>query len=201
MASRSSTTDPAGFSLEDLVIVGTVRRPHGVRGEVTVEVLTDVEGRFEPGRTLLWIGAGSDRADGRLTVAAGRTHKGAALVRFEGVDDRDAAEALRGVDLAVPAADSPPPPEGTWYQHQLIGCRVIDGRDGDLGVVTGVTDDGGGAMLVVTGDGSGEGAERAEILVPLVRAFLVRVDPDAPGGGRIETELPEGLVDACASKS
>jgi 16S rRNA processing protein RimM len=194
MGSRSSTTDPPGSSPEDIVIVGTVRRPHGVRGEVMVEVLTDVEGRFAPGRTFSRVPAGRATPSGTLTIATARTHKGAALLRFEGVEDRDAADALRGVDLAVPAADSPAPPEGTWYHHQLIGCRVTDAKEGELGTVTGVTDEGGGAMLVLEPPGGGD----EEILVPFVRAFLVRVSPQ---DGVIETDLPEGLIEACASGS
>lgn len=171
------------------VLVGHVRRPHGVRGEVVVEELSDVEGRFAPG-ALLWLAvAGAERR--RLEVADARRHKGTLLVRFAGYEDRDAAEELRGADLEVDAGDVPPAPEGTWYHFELVGCRLVDAEAGELGRVVEVVEDGGGDMLVVEGP-------RGRIPVPLVRAFVDRVDVAA---GVIEVALPPGLVETCASAS
>lgn len=166
-----------------------MRRAHGVRGEILVESFSDVPDRFAPGAGLLAAPvAGTPR---RLTIASSRPHAGGLLVRFEGVDDRDAAEELRGALLAVPEEDVPDPPEGTYYHFQLVGCRVRDDREGELGEVVDVVEDGGGVLLMIEEDGR-------RIPIPFVRALVHRVDLDRR---TIELELPEGLVEACASRS
>lgn len=166
-----------------------MRRAHGVRGEVLVESFSDVPGRFAAGAGLLVVPAAG--APSRLTVAASRPHAGGFLVHFEGVDDRDAAEELRGVLLEVPEEEVPDPPEGTYYHFQLVGCRVRDDREGELGEVVDVVEDGGGVLLVIEEDGR-------RVPIPFVRALVRRVHLERR---TIELELPEGLVEACASRS
>lgn len=157
-----------------------------------MRVLTDVAARFTEGFRLALLPPGAaPRSPVRLTVASARPHKKALLVRFEGIDDRDGAEALRGAELAVDAADSPAPPEDTWYHYQLLGCRCHDRREGDLGEVIDVLEDGGGTLLLVERDGT-------KLPIPLVKKYLVEVDVE---DRRIELDLPEGLVEACASAS
>jgi 16S rRNA processing protein RimM len=91
---------------EPTVVVGRITRAHGVEGEVAVLVLSEVPERFADGSVLLL-------EDGRaLTVGSSRPHGGRLLVTFRGVEDRAAAEALRGQVLAVPGSASPPLPEG-----------------------------------------------------------------------------------------
>lgn len=197
MSSRSSkktTSEPTKpATAGDRVEVGRVLGPHGVRGEVAVESFSDVEERFSPGAELLT--APRPGLPPRLTVETVRPHRGALLVRFAGVADRDAADALRGAVLEVPREAVPAPPEDTWYHFQLQGCRCRDARLGDLGEVTAVIEDGGGVLLAVDGPYQGE---RRRLLVPFVRAFVREVAPDE---GRIELDLPEGLIEACASRS
>lgn len=179
MSSRSSTEVEGG----ERILVGRVRRPHGVKGAVMVESLTDRPQRFAVGSRLL-AGAGSGE---RLTVESSQPHRGALLVRFEGVADRDAAEALRGTELAVLEREVPEPPEDTWYHFQLVGCRCRDAAAGDLGEVVDVVDDGGGQILLVD-----DGERR--LPVPFVKAFVRRIDVAAR---EIEVELPPGLVEIC----
>lgn len=194
MSSRSSKKTTS----DDTVEVGRVHAAHGVRGEVSVEPYSEVEGRFAPGARVL----ARRRYPGveTLTVETVRPHKGRLLIRFAGVTDRDAAELLRGAVLEVPREDVPAPPEDTWYYFQLLGCRCHDAREGDLGEVVDVREDGGGVLLDVR-EAKEDGRR---LLIPFVKALVRSVepaDPESPGSGRIELTLPEGLVEACASKS
>lgn len=174
--------------------VGLVARPHGVRGELKVEVTSDVPDRFAAGSELLLRRRGGEVET--VHVVTARPLVGALLVRLAEVADRDAAEALRGASLEIARADVPPAPEGIWYHFELVGCRCIDRREGDLGTVVDLLDDGGGLLLVVA-DG-----ER-EILVPFVHAMVREVvarDVD-PADRRIELDLPPGLLETCAVTS
>src|SRR4051794_18335855 len=105
------------------IVVGRLGRPHGVKGEVSVEVRTDEpERRLAPGVVLRTDPA----AAGPLTVATGRVHGGRLMLRFEGYADRTAAERLRGVLLLtdVPADERPEDPE-EFYDRQLVGLAVV----------------------------------------------------------------------------
>ena len=170
--------------LPESVVVGRVIRPHGLAGEVVVEVESDVEERFAPGSTLI-IGA-----RGRsIEVIGARPFGDRLLVRFAGLDDRGAVEGLRGLELSVPRQDVPAAPAGSFYRFELLDCECRDAREGELGRVVGIHEDGGGLLLEVAGP------ER-RVLVPFVDAFVVRVDVAAR---RIELDLPPGLVDICGS--
>ena len=180
MASRSSTSR----ELPENVVVGWVRRPHGVKGEVLVEVLSDVPGRLEAGSRLL---ATSAAGRSSLTVAASRRHQGAALVSFAEIADRTAAEPLRGATLEVERSRVPPAPLGSFYHWQLMGCRVGDRQAGELGAVVDLIEDGGGLLLVVEG-------RQGTVPVPFVESYLLRVVVEE---GRIELDLPPGLLEIC----
>lgn len=187
-SSRKTTEDRA--DLPERVAVGRVLRPHGVRGEVVVQVLSDVPDRLDKGSAMFAVQAG--RPPRNLVVESSRPHKSGAMVRFAGVADRDQAEELRDAWLEVDRSQVPPPEEGTYYWYQLLGCRCFDaGEGGDLGEIVDLVEDGGGLLLIVS-DG------RRQIPIPFVRGFLKNVDVE---GGRIELELPPGLLEACASTS
>jgi len=187
MSSRSSKKTSSRGA--ETVEVGRIGKPHGIRGEVTVESFSDAPERFAPGAELQATPPGGRPR--RLTVESVRPHRGALLVRFAEAAGRDAAEELRGALLEVPREAVPEAPEGTWYHFQLVGSRCHDLRAGDLGEVVEVAEDGGGVLLVI------ESGER-RLLVPFVREMVREVDPEA---GRIELDLPEGLIEACASRS
>ena len=198
MSSKSSKTidadareEPARRDdLPESVTVGRVLRPHGVRGEVVVEVLSDVPDRFARGSRMQGIREG--RPSVALKIAAGRAHKSGAVVRFAGCEDRDQAEELRNLWLEVPRSEVPEAEPGTYYQYELVGCRCRVGGV-ELGRVVEVVEDGGGLLLILEEE---EGGRR--IPVPFVREFLREVDV---AGARIELELPPGLVETCASRS
>ena len=187
---RNETEVDPGAALR--VLVAQVVRPHGLAGALKIGVLSDVPDRFAPG-TELYVALAGRRAT-RARVEAFQPTRGGGLLRLEGIDDRDRAEALRGARLEVDPDQVPDAPEGFYYHFQLIGCRCRDTRHGELGEVVDVVEDGGGTLLAVRGDGD----DAVTLLVPFVDAVLVEVDVP---GRRIALDLPEGLVETCASKS
>lgn len=185
---RSRLPSESRGPTEETVLVGRVLRPHGLRGEVKIEVLSDVPDRFEIGREL-WLIPGDGKTRERVRIACFRARN---LIRFEGYEYRDQAESLRGSRLEVGLSEVPDAPPGAYYHHDLIGCRCVESRHGDLGKVVAVVEDGGGDLLEVESETFGS------LLVPFVETFLVAVDLDRC---RIDLELPPGLVEVCASSS
>lgn len=114
---------------DGLLAVGRVGKPHGLRGEVAVEPLTDAPERFAAGTVLL-----TETAE--LTVATSRPHQRRFLVRFEGVEDRADAEALRGTILFVADEELPDLPEGSYWPRDLEGCEVVTEAGSRVGVIT-----------------------------------------------------------------
>jgi 16S rRNA processing protein RimM len=165
------------------VVVGRIGRPHGVRGEVTVEVRTDdPDLRFAPGAVLT-----TDPADrGPLTISGARWHREILLLTLEGVDSREAAENYRDTELLVPVADLPPLEDpDDFYDHQLVGltARLVDGAV--LGEVAAVRHEGGDLLVVRRPDGG-------EALIPFVKAIVPTVDVP---GGFVVVDPPEGLLE------
>lgn len=151
-----------------LLEVGRIVKPHGIRGEVAVESVTNRgELRFAAGSVLQ-----SDR--GPLQVVGGRPHQGRWLVTFAGVDDRNGAEALRGVVLRAEPLDE----EGALWVHELVGSEVVDLAGGTYGTVRAVEANPAADLLVLDG----------ERLVPLT--FVVSQEP-----GRLVIDPPNGLFD------
>lgn len=174
-----------------MVAVGAVLRAHGLRGEVLIDADSENPERFRKGSRLLADVGGRVR---QLEVATSRPHRGRQLVRFADVTDRNGAEELRGALLEVPEDQVPAAEDGTFYYFQLVGCRVVDRRLGELGEVTSVVEDGGGVLLEVAAP---EGDGRS-VLVPFANALLPEIDV---GEGLIVSDLPEGLLEACGSMS
>jgi 16S rRNA processing protein RimM len=148
------------------VAVGRIARAHGVRGEVAVLPLTQVGSRFERGSRLL-AGEGEDRP---MVVSSSRPHRDRMLVFFEGIRDRDAAEALQGTYLFVPATAVPPLPEGEFWPHELIGCEVIIDGGKTLGRLREVIHTPANDVWSVQGD------DGTEILVPALKDVVRDVD-------------------------
>lgn len=149
-----------------LLEVGRVVKPHGIRGEVIVELVTDREERVAAGSVL-----GTDAGD--LVVQAARPHQRRWIVSFEGVADRTAAERLRGVGLRAEPLDDP---DALWV-HELVGSHVVDAGGRSHGRVVAVEANPASDLLVLDGGG----------LVPL--RFVVEAAP-----GRVTVEVPPGLL-------
>jgi 16S rRNA processing protein RimM len=182
-----SSTPTADASGAGSLLVGIVVRPHGLRGELVVDVRTDSpQERFAPG-SVLTRAAADGTASGLLTVEASRPHSGRLLVRFAEAPDRDTADTLRGSRLLVDAATLPPTGDpDEFHVHQLEGlaAELADGTA--VGTVREIVHGPAGELLVLARP------ELPDALVPFVQAIVPTVDLD---GGRIVLTPPEGLLD------
>ena len=117
------------------VVVGVIGRPHGLRGEVAIDLRTDEpERRFAPGHRLR-----VEDAKRTLTVSSVREHSGRTLVTFEELPDRTAVEAVRGTRLVVDVpVDEQPVDAEEFYDRQLVGLRVLDADGTPAGEVVAV---------------------------------------------------------------
>jgi 16S rRNA processing protein RimM len=186
-----------------VLVVGSIGRPHGIRGEVLVTVRTDEpEARFTAGSVFTTevprdrrVSAGTAapppgvpyRVPEKLALESVRWHQGRMIARFEGVDDRNVAEALRGVLLQVDSSTlvAPDDPD-EFHDHQLVGLRV-EAPDGTLlGSVARIEHAPASDLIVLAKTGGGTA------LVPFVKAMIPTVDL---AGGRMIADLPEGLLD------
>ena len=184
--SRADTETDIETDIE--VVVGRIGKPHGIRGEVTLDVRTDEpEKRFAPGSVLRADApAGADRRPSVLTVARARWHQSTLLVTFDELADRNAAEAARGTVLhATIAHDEVPEDPDEFYDHQLVGLEVVDLDGAPLGTVKGLVHGSAQDLLTVrTTDGR-------DALVPFVSALVPEVDLAA---GRVVVADRPGLV-------
>ncbi|MCZ1007267.1 ribosome maturation factor RimM [Streptomyces lydicus] len=166
------------------LVVARIGRAHGIKGEVTVEVRTDEpELRLAPGAVL----ATEPSSVGPLAITAGRVHSGRLLLRFEGVADRTAAEALRNTLLIaeVDPEEVPEDPE-EFYDHQLMDLDVVT-RDGtEVGRISEISHLPYQDLLVVRRpDGS-------EVLIPFVSEIVPEIDLEEQ---RAVIDPPPGLLD------
>ena len=147
-----------------MVAVGKITRAHGVRGEVSVLVLSEVEDRFAPGAVLYL-------EDGRpLAVEDTRPDRGRLLVRFREVPDRDRARELVQRYLFVSEGDVPELPEGAYWPHQLEGCEVVTEGGRSLGLIREIIHTPANDVWIAVAE------DAAETLVPALRDVVVSVD-------------------------
>ncbi|MEX0952347.1 MAG: ribosome maturation factor RimM [Nitriliruptoraceae bacterium] len=168
------------------VLIGRIVKPHGIRGEVAVDVLSDVAGRFDAGTSV--------DVDGRLRrIDTVRPHQGRLLIRFDGVPDRTAAEGLRGGRIEADAADVSD--HDHWFVHELIGMDVVGEHGEALGTVTNWIElpDAAAYDLLEVDDGG------RTWLLPAVEDYVVVDDTRDPHVLRL-VDPPEGLVDPAAAE-
>jgi len=169
------------------LVIGRIAKAHGITGEVVVDVRTDdPDARFVPG-VQLRLKRGRGVGESAAVIDSVRPHGGRLLVRLRGIDDRDAAEALRGHLFVVDSADLPSlndPDE--FYDHELEGLTVRTAGGDDVGRVLEVLHTAGGELLSVRTESG------TEILVPFVSAIVTAVSRE---DGLIVIDPPEGLLD------
>jgi 16S rRNA processing protein RimM len=178
MADKKNTSgSPDGEPV--YLTVGFLRRPHGLQGEIIMDLHTDFPERMKSGRKLF---VGEDHQPATLTNV--RPHQSGLLVKFKGIETPDEAGKYRNQWVFIKAKDAPPLPEGKIYRHKLIGFRVVDEDDGPLGELVEILETGANDVYVVR-DGSGK-----EILLPAIPSVILNLDV---GARLMRVHLLEGL--------
>ena len=170
---------------QEKVLIGKVGSPVGIKGEFRVNLYSQDSGNLKEGKVLLL-----ERAEKSVSgsIEKVRYQKDKPVVRLTGIEDRNAAEDIRGMDISIYAKDMEELPEGEHYVRDLIGCKVVDlAQDGaEIGVLRDVIQNTAQSILdVSTPDGK-------QVLIPAVDAFLRSIDEEA---GVIEVELIPGFLD------
>lgn len=160
-----------------MIVIGRIGAPHGVRGEVRIVPLTDFPDRFK-GLTAVFL-------EGRrkLEITSVKDNKQFILLKFKGIDDRDAAEPLKGKLLEVPRSAAPPLLAGEYYSFDIIGLEVYDENDALLGTIKEILKTGSNDVYVVEKDA-------AQILVPALKKVVTNIDLDA---GKMRVVLQEEM--------
>ncbi|MFH2103599.1 MAG: ribosome maturation factor RimM [Chloroflexota bacterium] len=162
------------------LVIGMVRRPHGLKGEVLVAIRTDFPERLAPG-TLVY--AGDDYIE--LTIESRRPHNDGLLLKFSGIQTLDQVSPYKNLILYVPTSNRPTLPDGEYYYHQLLGLIVKAGSGMVYGRLTDIIQTGANDVYVVSRDSGGE------LLLPAIPEVIKEVDIPR---GTITVELLPGLA-------
>lgn len=171
--------------IDDLVVVGRVRRPTGIKGAVLVEVYSGIPDRFIAGDFVIANGIEYEVAD------TGKSGDSAKLT-FVGIDSIEQADALRDVELSVPAESLPEPPPGIYYHYEIIGIHVVTVDGQRLGTLNEILETGSNDVFIVRPERAVTGKKTSpEILVPVLDGVIVEVDKEA---GIMTLDLPDGIL-------
>jgi 16S rRNA processing protein RimM len=162
------------------LVVGFLRRAHGVKGEMIMDLHTDFPERLQGGRQLL-VGDGHHP----LTLTGVRSHAKGVLVKFKGIETPEATVPFRNQWVYVRASDVPALPEGQIYQHELFGFKVVDENETSLGELVEIIETGANDVYVVR-DESGK-----EILLPAIPSVILEIDSVRR---LLRVHLLEGLI-------
>jgi 16S rRNA processing protein RimM len=165
--------------------VGQVSGAHGIHGEIRVTILTEDPQRFGRLRRV-WLGR-DDQEPTPWTLEGFRLHKGRALLKLEGCDDRSMAESLRPNLVLIPLEEAIPLEEDEYYEHQIVGLEVWTTSGEQLGKVEDILYTGANEVYIVRDQAPGG----REILIPAIEDVVVEIDLEA---GRITIEPLEGLL-------
>jgi 16S rRNA processing protein RimM len=166
---------------DELLLIGKILGPHGIRGEVRVYAYVDQQTHLMPGAKVIVEPQGRQAAE--YTIVTAQTYKNIVRIGFEGVCDRNSAEALADAHLFLPRASLPPTEPDTWYGCDLIGLAVYDARGEFLGRVESMIETGSNDVFVIR-------HRREERLVPALEQVVRNIDLAA---GKMIVDLPEGL--------
>jgi len=162
--------------------IGMIVGPHGIRGEVKVQLLTDYPERFRRGAVVY---LGTDEEAREVEITAARPHKTMFLVQLASVRDRDAAEKLRGLSFLIPEEQAMPLGENENYAHDLVGMSVETAEGEELGTLAEILYTGANDVYVVSGPSG-------ELLLPALLDVVLKVDLVTR---KMVVRVPEGLRD------
>jgi len=174
---KSASGSPDGEPVH--LTVGFLRRPHGVNGEIILDLHTDFPERLKSGRKLF---LGEEHKP--MTLVSARPHAKGMLIKFKGVETPEDVGQFRNQWVYVKASDVPPLPEGQLYQHELFGFAVVDESDNLLGELVEILETGANDVYVV------KDANGREILLPAIPSVILELDP---ARRLIRVHLLEGL--------
>ena len=160
--------------------VGKLRRPHGVSGEIAMEIYTDFPERLKPGKKLF---LGDEHIPVRLQSV--RMHNQLILIHLEGYKTREEVGSLRNQVVYVPTSKLPLLDEGEYYHHQLIGLMVFDESGRSLGKIAEILETGANDVFIIRSN------DRGDILLPYLEELVIRIDLDQ---GQFHTRLIPGLL-------
>lgn len=161
-----------------LLTIGTIARPHGIAGEVKVQLAPGYAGALQGVRRVYLAGD-----DTPCRVLKYREHQGAALLKLDRLATRNDAEAVRGVRVAIRVSDLPPLPAGAYYTHQLVGLQVVRQSGDPIGELSEVLATGSNDVYVVK-------TSTGELLLPALESVILSVDLE---GRTMRVAVPEGL--------
>jgi len=165
------------------IAVGVIRKPHGVRGEASVEPWTDSVDRFEELKSVTLVSPDESQIRS-VTVEAMRAHAGRALMKFSGLDTPEAVQLLHGWTVEIPESDARALEEDEYFLHDLVGLTLVDGEGKNRGVVTDAYEGGGGILLNV------KRSDGREFELPFAADLCTEIDLP---GKRMVVALPAGI--------
>jgi 16S rRNA processing protein RimM len=166
----------------EYLVVGVLRRPHGLKGELIMEVITDFPERLKSGTTV-YVGAGHTAT----IIGTARHHPEGLLIKFVSLDTPEEAAGLRRQEVYVKSADRPPLPNGMYYHHELIGFTVVNEKNELIGTLSEILQTGANDVYVVSQD------EGGEVLLPAIASVVLRVERETR---QIRIREMLGLLDA-----
>ncbi len=172
--------------MSDLVVVGRIRKPHGIRGDLVVETLCDEpEAIFASGRRVFLSALRPGGEPEPVEIASSRPFKGGRIVAVRGVADRDAVEAWRARSFLVPEDELAPPGEDELWVHEMLGLEVLLVDGSRVGEVVECYELPQGYLLDVA-------TARGVVSIPFVEAIVTAIDRD---GRTLTVDPPAGLLE------
>jgi 16S rRNA processing protein RimM len=179
-SANGRSASPPGDGEPVYLVIGKLRRPHGIHGEMLMDIITDFPERIKAG-ILVFVGP---QYQERI-IRSARPNAGTMLIAFEGFDNPDEVGVLRNNYLYVRASDRPPLPEGEYYHHQLLGLPVVTDEGQKLGVLTEILENAANDVYLVKPDFG------PEILLPAIDSVILDIDLQK---GEIRVHLLAGLL-------
>ena len=165
----------------EYLVVGYLRRPHGLHGEMVMEVHTDFPERLKPG-TEVYIGGSCEKK----LISNVRIHNEGLLIKFRDLETPEHAGRYRNQSVYVTVADRPVLPDGQYYHHELIGFNVIDEKEQSIGTLVEIMQTGANDVYVV------RRADGREVLLPVIASVVIAVEV---GNHQIRVRPIPGLLD------